>query len=1389
MTTLSQVRAQQKAAVTELDEPATPTSGDRSLARSQRVADAAVEWADELATLGGRDPLLNFRDLKVGTLDLAAAEPEARKRLLDGESITVTRLFPHEPLRSSALRSVRAIRDKARELTEERGIAAGVLAVGIATWADPLSAHRPTPPVLLRPATVTARDAAETDFVIEMAEEPEVNPVLLNALDVQLGLRFEPDDLRDATGTLRYPVVVERLREFAPSHVVDGFSIAHRAVLGTFTKEPLALALDIAALGPELARNDVVAALAGDTSVPMSSPTPSSMPAENVVLDADWRQHAVVATAAAGSHLRVNAPAGTGRTQTIANLVAELVGRGKSVLVVSAKQARLRELVGRLTGAGLGDVVLDLSDGRTSSPDSVRRVAEIARNFADEPRAAAQPEQPPSAEVLWDYCEALHRPREPWGTTAYDAMVAVVDAPPQARTAAMIPVDALRRLDGDASQTIREHLREFADLEGLSLGEDDSAWYTSTVPTREDAELLAATVIDLKAAGLPVLRDTATRAAVEVGLVGPQTAAECFETVTLLNTVGSTLDRFRPEVWAAPLDDMVAATAARRERASHGSAVGVLARRRLRRQARDLLRDPGDRAGLHEAVRDARDQLAAWRERTRDGGQPRIGAHLTSANIAIEAVGERLATLIEANPRTAELAHMSYPEAAGLLTALAADEQHLLAIPRLSELEAELSAAGLADLVDVLREWRMSPEHVAAAFDYARNRSLLQAWRDEDPALRSFDPVEHERLVDAFQTADRDVLRAAVARVRAARARTFAAAAEEFAGQAVVVESGEHGPRTPRELLVAAPDVALAAVPCWLMSPLVVASVLPARQLFDVVIVEEAGRLPVAQAVPSLARAGQVVVVGDEQELTSLPFTTAVEPDIEPDEPPGHLADKPAPSVFEALGASVPAATLPTQYRARDDRLVGFSSRVAYRGGLVAVPGVRGPSPLHHEVVEVSPGEEPVDSATAEVSRVVQLVLEHARTRPHQSLAVVTLGSRHAGRIDDALRRALVRSPDAARFIREDREEPFFVKAVERATGDVRDTVILSLGYGRSVNGRVLYRFGALDRPGGNRLLAAAIGAARERLTVVSAFGADDLSPRRLTTRGAQALRDFLAYVEASSAVVVDGPGPADSFEAVIAERLRAVGADVVIGHGGAGVRIPIAARHPSRKDRLVLAVETDGPTYAAQPTVRDRDRLRPEQLARLGWVVHRVWSTAWLDDPNRETERLVAAYEYAVSVADAFDWAEAAAQADDVVGMPADGADRESAPVEKMAAEGDHDHESSGPDEQPAHPSVMERARRPRVTAGQPIGAYTRRELAALARWVESDGRVRTEVEAITEIAHELGLPDRAPRAEDSIRHAVRVARAGAPPLWPDHAEPSPQTEKQAAEVGETAN
>jgi hypothetical protein len=63
----------------------------------------------------------------------------------------------------------------------------------------------------------------------------------------------------------------------------------------------------------------------------------------------------------------------------------------------------------------------------------------------------------------------------------------------------------------------------------------------------------------------------------------------------------------------------------------------------------------------------------------------------------------------------------------------------------------------------------------------------------------------------------------------------------------------------------------------------------------------------------------------------------------------------------------------------------------------------------------------------------------------------------------------------------------------------------------------------------------------------------------------------------------------------------------------------------------MILAVEADGASYRDSSSVRDRDRLRKEHLERLGWRVHRLWSTSWFTDPDAELAKLRAAYAEAV--------------------------------------------------------------------------------------------------------------------------------------------------------------
>ncbi|MDR2967161.1 MAG: DUF3320 domain-containing protein [Methanobacteriaceae archaeon] len=83
------------------------------------------------------------------------------------------------------------------------------------------------------------------------------------------------------------------------------------------------------------------------------------------VLDADSSQIAAIEDVKAGINLVVEGPPGTGKSQTIVNLIAELLASGKSILFVSEKMAALEVVKNRLDNVGLGKFTLELHSHKT----------------------------------------------------------------------------------------------------------------------------------------------------------------------------------------------------------------------------------------------------------------------------------------------------------------------------------------------------------------------------------------------------------------------------------------------------------------------------------------------------------------------------------------------------------------------------------------------------------------------------------------------------------------------------------------------------------------------------------------------------------------------------------------------------------------------------------------------------------------------------------------------------------------------------------------------------------------------------------------------------------------------------------------------------------------
>ena len=1234
----------------------TPTDPRRDL-----VAAAVARWSRQLVDLGGRNTLLWYRDLRAGTLDLTMAHPGGLSVLMAGGSPRLRDLFREDTAFVDARHRARTIAAKSRELLEERGIATLHLAIGMATWELPRTNRIPMAPVLLRSATLRPTTPAQDDFVLAVSPEVELNPVLVHYLVEQRGIALDADQVEALTETPTgfdpHPAY-RALEEICTG--LPGFSVTPRQVLGTFSYAKLPMVVDLASQIDHLANHDVVAALAGDaaalSSVRSSPPQPDlrvDPRREHLVLDADATQIAAVEAARVGSNLVIQGPPGTGKSQTIANLVAALMADGRRVLFVAEKRAAIDAVHRRLEQVGLSDLVLDLYDGVGSRRAMARELGAAVEAFSQPSRS--RPDDGRGSQQtalllatqreLTGHRDALHERRDPYGVSAFEAQEAVSrleGATPPPRSKVRLRGETLHGIDRARMEEAGGALARAASLGAWSEDVEHDPWFGARIPTSEDA-VRALEIVERYAGG--GLEKFATLVVEVFGSLRLPTATSVSEWGAILGTasrVEETLETFRAELFDVPLADLIGATGTREYRRSHGVELTWWERWRLRRQAEGYLR-PGPRPrSLHDELVAADGQRQAWNKLIGKGGRPEVPHDLARAVDAyarmsadLEWLGARLAGTAGGGRFLTDpivLVSERFDELAG-------SADRLRVIPGVIGILDEARAQGWGPLIEDLAARRVPPHEVPAEVSFVWWASVCDDIALADPLYGEPAGDRLRAIVSDFAEADRRHLRDNAAVVReavAARARTELRhrPAEEALVRAEAGRSRGH--TSLRELMTRSSGLLTAIKPCWMMSPLVVAGALPPGTFFDVVIFDEASQIPPAQAVSAIARAHQVVVAGDDRQLPPTTFfTSAAEDPTEEVAVEGSEVDltRGFESVLDVLAAVVPVRRLSWHYRSADERLIAFANDRLYDGGLVTFPGTRTDSPLAVERVDgvgvLTEGSEGVETTTSEVERVVALVLEHARTRPEESLGVIALGITHATRLEEAIRAAVAAEPDLSSFFDDERAERFFVKNLERVQGDERDAIILSIGYGKTPHGRVIYRFGPINQEGGERRLNVAITRSRRRMTVVTSLEAADLDPERLNSRGARLLRDFLAYAERAgrgelAPTVSERGGDLPLVMSEMARRLRAHGLVVHEGYGHGEAPIDLAIEDPGRRGVLALAVESDGPQYASLATVRDRDRLRAEHLTRLGWVHHRVWTADVFRDPARDVSAIV---------------------------------------------------------------------------------------------------------------------------------------------------------------------
>lgn len=1317
-------------------------------------------WKNRLIDLSRRNNLLYYRALVNGTLELPFS-PALTQFVLEGGSIGLTDLLPGQDLKAS---NIRTIARKGLENLEEKGLSTLYLALGKCSWTAEDGGRDPFAPVFLLPISLKLKGHDIQSTEVEIAGDPEANPVLIHVLDEEWKVSIAADDLLQAfrpeakddattapgaqavspSPSTGLEPVIELLK--ARCGKVPDFSAEPFAVIGNFAFQKLAMVKDLENRTAELMSSDIVAAIAGDAAarrlmsaahVDVDRKSLDSVPPANefAVMEADSSQQCAISGIVSGQSAVVHGPPGTGKSQTITNLIATLAATGKKVLFVAEKRAALEVVMNRLSSVGLDHLAIDLHGAEQTPKKVMEHVAKTLNLVRD----AALPATDGIHSAFVDrrnrlnqHAERMHKVQAPTGLSIYQTQGILLRLPADITSAVRWRTTELTAITADRAKQVRDLLAEAAGFEALFNRTDPSPWCGIELANAQAAQRTLDAAARVAFSDLPSLIEALMQLPQRYRFQMPATMTEAIELLAGVTQSNKTLSSYDVSVFteAASLSSAMApgwkgglkSLAFRWFSPAYKSAY----RRAL------FVRTDGKATGKQvlQELNEATAVRQFWNKWAGPEAQP---VRVDEADASNQLYQKAEAGLNEIEV-TCKLRWGELPisDLLGRVQALARDTATPYRVSRTCEIERDLHALGAQRLIDEIRSRRRPARQWIQLFDYIWLTSTLDMAALTDPGVRAFVGATHNGYVDEFKNLDTKRLAIAAARVRRAHAEHAVAAMNKFPDQESIIrseaaKSRRHKPL--RRVFGEAKDVLTAVCPCWMASPLSVCQLIGATGIFEYVIFDEASQVLPEDAIPSILRGKHVIVAGDNKQLPPTTFFSAAEEEDESEvDATGYE------SLLDMMIPFVRGFHLNWHYRSRDESLIAYSNHHMYDDRLVTFPGpgTNGAiSHVHVDYVPTSDGQE--ESSAGEVQKVVELVLEHARNTPDLTLGVITMGIKHANRIQGALDRELNGSSELSEFFDTGRQERFFVKNLERVQGDERDVVIISVGYGKDRAGNLPLRFGPILSAGGRRRLNVAATRAKQKVVVVSSFLYSDINSTQVRPgTGLEFLKNYIEYAGSGGRLLTHDELTTESmndFELDVYDALSSKGINLVPQLGCSKFRIDLAACHPTAPGKYVLAIECDGATYHSSYTARDRDRLRQQQLEKLGWTFHRIWSTDWFLRREEEIERTVRAFHLAVEKCNRGD--NTAVQKPPTVDVAL------SPPV-------------------PAIPVGKRSSPTAPIPTRESIGDYSALELQNLLRWVKSDGKLRTNDELADEMFEALPFSRRGSKIDAAIRRAI---------------------------------
>lgn len=333
----------------------------------------------------------------------------------------ILRIYASETeLQETAVRLVR----KNRDADEETGAKILYLAFGFLRYPSKEDNREKYAPLVLLPVSLKRARGNDT-YALAAEREYFVNSTLLEYLKQEFNV-----DVRGLGGDVSALKISEILAMMtAETENLKGWTVVRDVYLATFSFQRYLMWNDISRHFDRLKDNAIVSALLGNRPERKETEVveeDNGIPEDTLIpLPADSSQYSAISLSRTGVSFVLHGPPGTGKSQTITNIIANALRDGKRVLFVAEKKAALDVVKKRLDSIGIGDFCLELHSNKTDKTDALRRMEHtlsLAGEHCEISLSGPSQEIVALREKLKAPMLALHRRRR-LGISVYEGML------------------------------------------------------------------------------------------------------------------------------------------------------------------------------------------------------------------------------------------------------------------------------------------------------------------------------------------------------------------------------------------------------------------------------------------------------------------------------------------------------------------------------------------------------------------------------------------------------------------------------------------------------------------------------------------------------------------------------------------------------------------------------------------------------------------------------------------------------------------------------------------------------------------------------------------------------------------------------------------------------